>query len=304
MAVAQLNSMLAAAAQPDRSCAPEPVQLNVLVRSLEQLEALRELRVHRVIVDLEHPAQLRQAVQLGRGIWPGGIWAAGPRITRPDESWTIEPLLRAQPDGFLVRNADQLERLTPEAPCSGDFSLNVANPLSARWLLQRWGLEWITASYDLALDQLLALVRGCPPGAVDITLHQHMPLFHMEHCLFCAFLSDGHDHTDCGRPCEQHTVTLRDRSGAEHPLRADLGCRNTLFNGRAQTAAEALPQFLAAGVQRLRLELLDDSPADTVRRVELYQRAICGEISGRAVWQREQLESKLGVTRGTLAERR
>ena len=304
MAFAQLNAMLAAAAQPDRSCAPGPVQLSVLVRSLEQLEALQELPVHRVIVDLEHPAQLRQAVQLGRGIWPGGVWAAGPRITRPDESWTLEPLLRAQPDGFLVRNADQLERLTPEAPCSGDFSLNVANPLSARWLLQRWGLEWITASYDLALDQLLALVRGCPPGAVDITLHQHMPLFHMEHCLFCAFLSDGHDHTDCGRPCEQHTVTLRDRSGAEHSLRADLGCRNTLFNGRAQTAAEALPQFLAAGVKRLRLELLDDSAADTVRRVELYQRAISGEISGRTVWQREQLESRLGVTRGTLAERR
>ena len=41
-----------------------------------------------------------------------------------------------------------------------------------------------------------------------------------------------------------------------------------------------------------------------MRRVELYQRAIAGEISGRTVWQREQLESRLGVTRGTLAERR
>jgi putative protease len=305
-ALQPLASMLAAASQP-QSCGggePDSPQLSVLVRSLEQLEALRDLPVHRVIVDLEHPAQLREAVGAGRGIWPGGIWAAGPRITRPDEAWTLEPLLRAQPDGFLVRNADQLERLTPVGPCSGDFSLNVANPLSASWLLQRWGLEWITASYDLALEQLLALVRGCPSGSVEITLHQHMPLFHMEHCLFCAFLSNGHDHTDCGRPCEQHSVILRDRSGAEHPLRADLGCRNTLFNGRAQTCAEALPHFLAAGVQRLRLELLGDSAADTVRRVELYQRAIAGEISGRTVWQQEQLESRLGVTRGTLAERR
>ena len=92
----------------------------------------------------------------------------------------------------------------------------------------------------------------------------------MEHCLFCAFLSEGHDHTDCGRPCEQHSVLLRDRSGAEHPLRADLGCRNTLFNGRAQTAAEAIPQLLEAGVRRFRLELLQDSAEDTRRRVELY----------------------------------
>ena len=337
--VAQLNAMRRAlvdalaqamaerdAAQPSRSPIPEAqdplhrvmaqaragvspagaeaVELSVLVRSLEQLEALRDQPVQRVIVDLEHPAQLREAVRSYRGCWPGGIWAAGPRITRPDEAWTLEPLLRAEPDGFLVRNADQLERLTPVAPCAGDFSLNVANPLTAHWLLQRWGLEWITASYDLALEQLLALVAGTAPGRVEITLHQHMPLFHMEHCLFCAFLSEGHDHTDCGRPCEQHTVLLRDRSGAEHPLRADLGCRNTLFNGRAQTAAEAIPQFLAAGVRRLRLELLDDSAADTQRRVALYQQALAGEISGKTVWQREQLDSRLGVTRGTLAERR
>jgi putative protease len=279
-------------------------RLNVLVRSLEQLRALCDAPVHRVLVDLEHPAQLREAVSIGQGCWPGGLWLAGPRICRPDERWTLEPLLRSGADGFLVRNVDQLECLTPVAPCQADFSLNLANPLAARWLLERWGLERITASYDLALDQLLALVRGCPAGSVEITLHQHMPLFHMEHCLFCAFLSEGHDHTDCGRPCETHQVLLRDRSGAEHPLRADLGCRNTLFNGRAQTAAEAIPQFLQAGVQDFRLELLQDSPEDTIRRVGLYQKALSGLISGREVWQREQLESQLGVTRGTLSERR
>ena len=283
---------------------PDQAQLTVLVRSLEQLEALRGQALHRVIADLEHPAQLRQAVALGRGQWPGGIWLAGQRIVRPDEAWSLEPLVRAEPDGYLVRNADQLEQLTPLAACLGDFSLNVANPLAARWFLERWGLERITASYDLALEQLLALVAGCPPASVELTLHQHMPLFHMEHCLFCAFLSEGHDHTDCGRPCEQHTVLLRDRSGAEHPLRADLGCRNTLFNGTAQTAAEAIPMFLRAGVRHFRIELLQETAADALRRLELYRRALAGEISGRQVWQQEQLDSRLGVTRGTLAERR
>ncbi len=285
-------------------CVPDQAQLTVLVRSLEQLEALRGQPLHRVIADLEHPAQLRQAEILGRGQWPGGIWLAGQRIVRPDEAWSLEPLVRAEPDGYLVRNADQLERFTPLAACLGDFSLNVANPLAARWFLERWGLERITASYDLALEQLLALVAGCPPASVELTLHQHMPLFHMEHCLFCAFLSEGHDHTDCGRPCEQHTVLLRDRSGAEHPLRADLGCRNTLFNGTAQTAAEAIPVFLRAGVRHFRVELLQETAADALRRLDLYRRALAGEISGRQVWQQEQLDSRLGVTRGTLAERR
>ncbi|WP_232756239.1 U32 family peptidase [Vulcanococcus limneticus] len=284
-------------------------QLTVLVRSLEQLQALVELpevpaasgsALHRVVADIEHPAQLRQAVALGRGRWPGGLWLTGPRIVRPDEAWSLEPLLRAEPDGYLVRNADQLERLTPQAPCIGDFSLNVANPLTAAWFLERWGLERVTASYDLALDQLLALVAGCPTGSLELTLHQHMPLFHMEHCLFCAFLSNGHDHTDCGRPCEHHTVLLRDRSGVEHPLKADLGCRNTLFNGKAQTAAEAIPQLLRSGVRHFRLELLDETPADTGRRVGLYLDALAGRISGRQLWQQEQLDSRLGVTRGSL----
>ena len=305
---AQPLTLLQSSSQAGRvaasTCMPDQAQLTVLVRSLEQLEALRGQPRHRVIADLEHPAQLRQAVALGRGQWPGGIWLAGQRIVRPDEAWSLEPLVRAEPDGYLVRNADQLERFTPLAACLGDFSLNVANPLAARWFLERWGLERITASYDLALEQLLALVAGCPPASVELTLHQHMPLFHMEHCLFCAFLSKGHDHTDCGRPCEQHTVLLRDRSGAEHPLRADLGCRNTLFNGTAQTAAEAIPVFLRAGVRHFRVELLQESAADALRRLDLYRRALAGEISGRQVWQQEQLDSRLGVTRGTLAERR
>ncbi|MFM7651755.1 MAG: DUF3656 domain-containing protein, partial [Vulcanococcus sp.] len=266
-AAAVLDALCPSLPEPEQPPLPEEPQLTVLVRSLEQLRALLDQPVLRVIADLEQPAELREAVAIGRGAWPGGIWLAGQRIVRPDEAWSLEPLLRAAPDGYLVRNADQLERLTPLAPCLGDFSLNVANPITARWFLQRWGLERITASYDLALDQLLALVADCPPGTVEVTVHQHMPLFHMEHCLFCAFLSDGHDHTDCGRPCEQHTVLLRDRSGAEHPLRADLGCRNTLFNGRAQSAAEAIPAFVQAGVRHLRLELLQDTAADAVRRV-------------------------------------
>ena len=295
--VAEVLEQLTAAPQP---AVPEHPELHVLVRSLEQLQALRGLPVASVIADLEQPRELREAVAMGRGCWPGGIWLSGARITRPDEAWSLEPLIKAAPDGYLVRNADQLERLTPLAPCIGDFSLNVANPLTAVWFLEHWGLQRLTASYDLALPQLLQLAAGCPGGSLEVTVHQHMPLFHMEHCLFCAFLSDGHDHTDCGRPCEKHSVTLRDRSGAEHPLRADLGCRNTLFNGRAQTAAEALPQLQRAGIRHLRVELLDETGDQARLRVEQYLATLEGRLSGRELWRNERLESRLGVTRGSL----
>jgi putative protease len=295
--IAGTLSRLAPAARP----APPPeVQLHVLVRSLAQLRALRDLPIAGVIAELDQPRELREAVAMGRGCWPAGVWLAGARITRPDEAWSLDPLLQARPDGYLVRNADQLERLSGLAPCVGDFSLNVANPLSAAWFLDHWGLERVTASYDLDLQQLLALAAGLPSASLEVTVHQHMPLFHMEHCLFCAFLSTGHDHTDCGRPCERHTVLLRDRSGCDHPLRADLGCRNTLYNARAQTGAEALPQLLAAGVRHLRLELLEESADQARQRVLAYLDTVAGRRSGRDLWRSEQLESRLGVTRGSL----
>ena len=279
-------------------------KLQVLIRSLTQLEALvamdRPDLIAGVVADLEQPSELKQAVAIGRGCWQEGLRLAGPRITRPDEAWTLEPLIRAEPDGYLVRNADQLERLTPLAPCSGDFSLNTANPLTLHWYRQRWGLDRLTASYDLNLSQLLDLARSTDPQWLEITLHQHMPLFHMEHCLFCAFLSDGHDHTDCGRPCESHDVRLKDRSGVEHPLVADLGCRNTLFNGRAQSGVEALPDLLTVGLRRFRLELLDEDAQTAQRRVQLYAQALDGSIPSADVWRRERIDHRLGVTRGSL----
>ena len=267
---------------------------------MRALQEIGEGPIASVVADLEHPKDLKEAVAIGRGCWPEGVWLAGPRITRPGERWMLEPLLKAKADGYLVRNADQLELLTGQAPCAGDFTLNVANPLSLLWFLETWGLNRVTASCDLNLSQLLDLVQASPPERIEVVLHQHMPLFHMEHCLFCSFLSEGHDHTDCGRPCEQHTVMLRDRSGVEHPLKADLGCRNTLFNGKPQTGVEALHALRQAGIRRYRLDLLDEDAKATRRRVQLYSDALLGSTLSADVWKREQIDHRLGVTRGSL----
>ena len=86
-----------------------------------------------------------------------------------------------------------------------------------------------------------------------------MPMFHMEHCVFCAFLSKGTTYKDCGRPCETHVVHLRDRVGQLHRLQADVGCRNTLFNGKAQTGARYYEHLRATGLTRFRVELLDEA---------------------------------------------
>src|SRR5581483_1514236 len=115
------------------------------------------------------------------------------------------------------RNLTSLElfrELAPAARLVGDFSLNVANELTADLLLGE-GLERLVPSYDLSWEQLSALLRQSDPGRFEVVIHQHMPMFHMEHCVFAAFLSAGKDWRDCGRPCDRHRVELRDRGRAE-----------------------------------------------------------------------------------------
>ena len=94
---------------------------------------------------------------------------------------------------------------------------------------------------------------------------------------------------------------LRDRVGMEHPLRADVGCRNTLFNAVPQTAAESLPRLLARGARHLRVEFLDDSPEDVAQTLALYSDALAGRRDARTLWKDLKATSRYSVTRGQLA---
>ncbi len=117
----------------------------------------------------------------------------------------------------------------------------------------------MTASYDLNREQLLDLIAATPPEWLEVVIHQQMPMFHMEHCVFCAVLSPGTNRTNCGRPCDRHDVRLRDRMGIEHPLKADVGCRNTLYNAVPQSAAEHVTTLLDRGLRDFRIELLNET---------------------------------------------
>ncbi len=86
----------------------------------------------------------------------------------------------------------------------------------------------------------------------------------------------------------------------EHPLKADHGCRNTLFNSKPQTGVEALCALLHAGIKRYRLNLFDEEAEATRLRIQLYSDALLGHPLLADVWKREQIDLRLGVTRGSL----
>jgi U32 family peptidase len=298
-ASAQLKDLLP---KPSSSTQTKTPQLIVLVRKLEQLQAALNTGVETLYCEFENPRAYSQAVERFRQQQTAEtqtIWVASPRITKPGEQWILEQVRRSQADGYLVRNYDHLNFFA-EDRCIGDFSLNVANAIAAQSFKQL-GLERLTASYDLNIQQLTDLLGSCPPDWFEITIHQHMPMFHMEHCVFCAFLSDGKDFRDCGRPCETHEVKLRDRVGTEHILQADVGCRNTVFNGTAQTGAEHMQRLIALGARAFRLEFLQETPAQIEQTILQYRQLLNGQITGTQLWRALKLHSQLGVTRGSLA---
>jgi len=278
----------------------EETALTVLCRTMEQIEVALRLGVGDIYVDFEDIRRYKDAVVRVRET-ASRVYLATPRIQKAGEQGFFVLIENAKPDGVLIRNLGALDHFRGGGLRRiGDFSLNVANPLTAEVLMGE-GLDRLTVSYDLNAGQALDLLRGASPAWFELTLHQHIPMFHMEHCVFAAFLSEGTDHTNCGRPCDRHDAKLRDRVGLEHPLKADVGCRNTLFHAQAQSGAAYFAEFAAMKPAAFRVELLNEDAAETERLIRGYQRLLAGEVSGAGLVRELNLRSQLGVTKGTLA---
>ncbi len=277
------------------SIAPELV---VMARTMDQLAAALDGGVRHVEADFEDPKKYREAVSLARerGAW---IALAPPRIFKPGENGILSLVLSCASDAILARNLVHIDYFRGKTGLIGDFSLNIANDLAAGWYLRR-GLDRFTPSYDLNAAQLEALLARTPVHRAEVVIHQHMPMFHLEHCVFAATLSKGHDATDCGRPCDRHQVSLRDRVGKSHALKADVGCRNTVFNAVPQSASPYVGGMLSKGVRWFRLELLTESPKEAVNLITAYRDLLSGRREGATLWRELKATDVVGVTRGPL----
>ena len=277
--------------------------LRVLCRNLQQLSEVLATDARDIYVDFQDIRQYREAVELAHG-HDAKIFLATPRIQKPDEYNLFKALAKHNADGLLVRNLSGLQYCVDNSITAiADFSLNATNELTFDWLRQR-GARRVTASYDMNRQQLLDMVAAVSANDLEVVIHQHMPMFHMEHCVFCAVLSPGTNKTNCGRPCDFHEVELRDHIGMQHRLTADVGCRNTLFNAVPQSAAEAVPELLKRGVREFRVELLGATGDELRAILSLYRGLLTGEIRGREVWTKLNAMNRVGVTRGTLEARR
>ncbi|WP_438028424.1 DUF3656 domain-containing U32 family peptidase [Sorangium sp. So ce233] len=277
---------------------PPPPGLFVLCRNVAQARAALDAGASGVYLDFLEMVGLGAAARelIAAG---ASVAVAPPRIRKPGEEKIDRYLLSLGPAAILVRSLGALLDTTPGVPRIGDFSLNVTNKLAAREVLSR-GLAAFTPSFDLDAAQLEALLDAPFAPFAEVVVHHPMPLFHMEHCVIAATLSEGKDHRTCGRPCEEHALSLRDRAGMDHPLEADVGCRNTVFHAAPQSAAHLVPRLAKSGVRRFRIELVREDAEGARRVVEAYRRLLAGEVAPAEVARGLRAEGSYGVVRGSL----
>ncbi len=279
----------------------ELIRMHVLVRTLDQLNAAIDHRPASVYCDFEDVRRYGEAVKrCNSANMP--IAVATMRIVKPGEDGWLKQILDAAPDAILIRNLASLSfyrEHAPQLPLIGDYSLNIANELTAG-IFADANLIRMVPSYDLNWRQLAAMLGRFDPTRFETVIHQHMPMFHMEHCVFAHTLSTGKDFHDCGRPCEKHQVDLRDRVGQPHPLIPDAGCRNTVFNAQAQSAAEFVPRMKELGLVHFRVELLRENANDVEPLLRRYADLLEGRAQPRATIRSLHVLDQLGVTSGTL----
>ena len=203
----------------------QEVQLSLLCRSPHQVDAALNIpEVKEIVLDFLEIHGLREYVAKVKASGKSVV-VATPRIIKPDEEKLYIFFLRLRADAILVRSSGFLQQLADlggsgefveKFNCTipqiyGDFSLNAANSLSASIFIGA-GLAKITPTHDTNFEQIIDMVEGLAKidtsltKKVEVIVHQHMPIFHTEHCVFCRFLSNGNNFTDCGHPCETNDV--------------------------------------------------------------------------------------------------
>ena len=269
-----------------------------LCRSMAQLEAVIAAGLTEVELDWMELVGLKRAHAMAKDAGLQ-VTLCTLRIQKPGEAGFASALEALAPDAVLVRHWGGLmefrDRPADRRPVlHGDFSLNVTNSVTARHLLAL-GLETLTVSHDLDEERLMLLAREVDPSRLAVVVQHRIAAFHTEHCLYAHLLSEGRDHRSCGRPCEEHEISLENAKGKHHPVIVDAGCRNTVFNSELQTAAHKIETLAAAGFHRFRVEFLRETRDEAARALRAWQDLFGGRITPEELNERVGAQSRIGV---------
>ena len=278
----------------------DDIRLHVLVRSKEQLDGAIAAAPASITLDYLELYGLRDSVDQVKAA-ALNCRVASPRILKPAEQKVARFLVSLDCE-ILVRSAGLLSDLLKQEAVAGkligDFSLNASNFIAFKTYLEM-GLKRITPTYDLNGQQIAELTDYVSPEHLEVIALSHLPIFHTEHCVFCRFLSDGTDSSNCGHPCEKHQITIRDNGGREHPVLADVGCRNTVFNAEFQLDLDWLHRWTEHGIKDFRLEFVHQSSDVVKQTISDFKAFFKGSLTPKELKMRLN-QSGQSTTEGSL----
>lgn len=177
-----------------------------------------------------------------------------PRITMEREIGEYEQFFanvdNLNPSGVMVSNSGMLRlaRHTCSQPIQADFSLNVFNHLTTKWLAANGAVK-ATISPEATYSQITELI---PKSALPLEMIIHGPIEAMvsDHCVPSAVL--GTDPFSCGNNCSDKRYALLDTAGQQHPIMIDQYCRSHILFAKDLCLLPYLGAL--AGIAQFRIE--------------------------------------------------
>ena len=155
-----------------------------------------------------------------------------PRVTMERECGELEQfftqLTQLPIAGIMVSNAGSLRlaRQCTELPIYADFSFNVFNHLTTRWLKDN-GATQSTLSLEATYEQIVAVSKNASLP-LEMIVHGPMEAMVMDHCLPSAVLELG-THVHYEAPLHSRQYALLDTAGQKHPIAIDQYGRNHIL---------------------------------------------------------------------------
>lgn len=211
------------------------------------------------------------------GSVPPGVVPVVPRILHDRE---VTPSLEsASADRTVVGNLGVLRTLAEKGSCvDAHWSLNAVNPWAVAEL-ESLGASRVWLSPELSAGQAADIAVGTRI-ALGTAVYGRQELMVTEHCILMAQGECNRDCADCARRAERHY--LKDRKGYTFPVTTDPRGRSHVYNSVRLDLTTSLPEILVPGIDRVRLDLVDEDEATVNAAVEHFLAALDAAVGGRA----------------------
>lgn len=224
-----------------------------------------------------------------------------PRIMRDSEQMAftkwLEHIQDLSVDAIYAHSLAQmyLIRQVSDVPIWADYSFNTYNDATLSFLAD-YNIQGATVSPELNFKQIKVLAKASPLP-LECMVHGNMELMVSEYCVLGSFLGNL-DKSSCTKPCEKNKYWLCDRKNEKFPIVTDQFCHMHLLNGKELNMLAHLPEFMASGINRVRIDGRYMTNNDLAKFTKLYKEVLLEGKNHIALMPENITKYETNITRG------